>query len=188
MILDALKKKNIYDDSAIFLFSDHGDFTGDYGLVEKTQNTFEDCLSKVPFIFKPPQKYKIKPGISDALIELIDFPATVYDITGIDPGYDHFGKSLLKLVTGETKEHREAVFCEGGRRFGETQAMELESTSAGNDKGLYSPRLKLQTTDSGPYHGKAVMCRTKKYKYVCVYTKLMNSTTFKMTHSKKIIE
>ena len=166
MILDALKKKNIYDDSAIFLFSDHGDFTGDYGLVEKTQNTFEDCLSKVPFIFKPPQKYKIKPGISDALIELIDFPATVYDITGIDPGYDHFGKSLLKLVTGETKEHREAVFCEGGRRFGETQAMELESTSAGNDKGLYSPRLKLQTTDSGPYHGKAVMCRTKKYKYV----------------------
>ena len=30
---------------ALFFFADHGDFTGDYGLVEKTQNTFEDCLS-----------------------------------------------------------------------------------------------------------------------------------------------
>ena len=40
----------LYDDTAIFFFSDHGDFTGDYGLVEKTQNTFEDCLTRVPFI------------------------------------------------------------------------------------------------------------------------------------------
>ena len=48
------KHSGIYDDSAIFFFSDHGDFTGDYGLVEKTQNTFEDCLTRVPLIVKPP--------------------------------------------------------------------------------------------------------------------------------------
>ena len=47
-VVDALKDSGIYDDSAIFFFSDHGDFTGDYGLVEKTQNTFEDCLTRVP--------------------------------------------------------------------------------------------------------------------------------------------
>ena len=38
-ILSALKEKGIYDDTAVFTFSDHGDFTGDYGLVEKTQNS-----------------------------------------------------------------------------------------------------------------------------------------------------
>ena len=57
------------------------------------------------------------------------------------------------------------MFCEGGRRYGETQAMELESASAGTT-GLYSPRISLQTTDEGPYHTKAVMCRTRTHKYV----------------------
>ncbi len=99
------------------------------------------------------------------MVELIDFSATVYDLTGIDPGYDYFGKSLLPLLAGETEEHRNAVFCEGGRRIGETQAMERESTNARGDEELYSPRLKLQTTDEGPYHTKATMCRTKTHKF-----------------------
>ncbi len=162
-VLDALKEKEIYDDSAIFFFSDHGDFTGDYGLVEKTQNTFEDCLTNVPFIVKPPANIPCKPRVTDALVELIDFPATVEALTGIKPKHDHFGHSLLPLLAGETDEHRDAVFCEGGRRHSETQAKELESKQT--PQGLYWPRVHLQTQD-GNEHSKAVMCRTKDYKYV----------------------
>lgn len=166
LLTEALEKSDMYDDSAVFLFSDHGDYTGDYGIVEKTQNTMEDCLTRVPFIIKPPKGIPVKPRVSDALVELVDFSATVYDLAGIDPGYDHFGKSLLRVLSGEQDEHRDAAFSEGGRRIGETQAMECESKSAGSDDGLYSPRLKLQTTDDGPYHTKAAMCRTKTHKYV----------------------
>jgi arylsulfatase A-like enzyme len=166
LLMDALRESGIYDDAAVFIFSDHGDYTGDYGIVEKTQNTFEDCLSRVPFLVKPPADLPGKPRVSNALVELVDFSATVYDLTGIDPGYDHFGKSLLPLLAGRTEEHRDAVFCEGGRRIGETQAMERESAGDGREDGLYSPRLRLQTTDDGPYHTKAAMCRTKTHKYV----------------------
>jgi arylsulfatase A-like enzyme len=35
-----------------------------------------------------------------------------------------------------------------------------------NFHGLYSPRVRLQVTDDGPYHGKAAMCRTRTLKYV----------------------
>ena len=56
---------------AIFLFSDHGDFTGDYGLVEKTQNTLEDCLCRVPLIVKPPASVPVQPCVNDALVELV---------------------------------------------------------------------------------------------------------------------
>ncbi len=166
LLMDALNEAGMYDESAVFFFSDHGDFTGDYGLVEKTQNTFEDCLNHVPFLVKPPSGTPAKPRVSDALVELVDFSATVYDLAGINPGYDHFGKSLLPLLAAETEDHRSAVFCEGGRRAGEPQAMEMESSSANNSEGLYSPRLRLQTTDEGVYHGKAVMIRTKTRKYV----------------------
>jgi arylsulfatase A-like enzyme len=166
LLMDALRESRMYDDTAVFVFSDHGDYTGVYGIVEKTQNTFEDCLSRVPFLVKPPAHTPLKPRVSNALVELVDFPATVYDLTGTDPGYDHFGRSLLPLLAGRTEEHRDAVFCEGGRRIGETQAMERESTDAGREDGLYSPRLRLQTTDDGPYHTKAAMCRTKTHKFV----------------------
>jgi len=164
-LMTALKEAGLYDDTAVFLFSDHGDFTGDYGLVEKAQNTFEDCLTRVPFLVKPPKDVPVAPRVSDALVELIDFPATVEALAGIEPEHDHFGRSLLPVVAGETDEHRDAVFCEGGRRHGETQCMELESNQHDRPEGLYWPRLTLQARE-GPEHTKAVMCRTKDFKYV----------------------
>ena len=169
-LVSVLKEEGQYDSSAIFLFSDHGDFTGDYGLVEKTQNTFEDCLTKVPFIIKPPAAIPVEPGVKNALVELVDFPATVYDMTGIKPDYDHFGKSLLPLIAGTETVVRNAVFCEGGRRMGEEQAMEKSSSSSVYSlESLYWPRTVLQISDEKPWHGKAVMCRTDKFKYVSRY-------------------
>ena len=164
MVVQALKDADIYDDSAIFMFPDHGDFTGDYGLVEKTQNTFEDCLTHVPFVIKPPSWIKAKPGIRNALVELIDFPATVEALADIVPEHTHFGRSLIPIITGEVEEHRDAVFCEGGRLHGERHCMEHSSTST-DPEGLYWPRVGLQSSEEGE-HTKAVMCRTKEYKYV----------------------
>ncbi len=165
MVVDALKESGIYEDSAIFFFSDHGDFTGDYGLVEKTQNTFEDCLARVPLIVKPPAAEPIEPGVRDQLVELVDISATAYEWAGIEPGYDHFGRSLSGLIAGAEDEHRDAVFCEGGRLIGEEQAMEKDSPSFYDPAGLYWPRVQLQGSEGGE-HSKATMCRTRDYKYV----------------------
>jgi arylsulfatase A-like enzyme len=163
LLLQALKNAGIYDDTAIFLFADHGDFTGDYGLVEKTQNTFEDCLTHVPLIIKPPASIPAIPGLNNALVELVDFRATVEDFTELQPGYTHFGRSLKPLISGQASHHRDAVFCEGGRRHSEIHCMERESPR-GKDF-LYWPRMSLQS-EEGPEHTKASMCRTRRYKYV----------------------
>lgn len=171
MLIDALQTTGKYDDSAIFLMSDHGDFTGDYGLVEKTQNTFQDCLSRVPFVIKPPRDYAIEPGVRTQLVELVDLPATIYDIAQVDCGYWHFGRSLTNLIADSTLPHRDAVFCEGGRLRGEVQASEIESVPSGDSVnaplGLYSPRINLQISEKSPLpHTKATMCRTENFKYV----------------------
>jgi len=165
-VLDALRRAGIYDDTAVFFFADHGDFTGDYGLVEKAQNVFKDCLVRVPFLVKPPKGQGVKPRVSDALVELVDFPATVEALAEITPAHTHFGRSLLPVLAGATDTHRDAVFTEGGRLKGETHCMERESTSATNSEGLYWPRISLQITDESPMHSKAVMCRTRDRKYV----------------------
>ncbi len=165
LLLDALREAGIYDDTAVFMFSDHGDFTGDYGLVEKTQNTFEDCLTRVPLIVKPPAGTAVAPRVTDALVELIDVPATVESITGIEPGHTHFGRSLLPLLAGETETGRDAVFCEGGRLIGEDQAKELDSPGSHDPANIYWPRVGIQATDDVA-HTKAIMCRTADHKYV----------------------
>ncbi len=164
LVMQALRDAGLYDDTAVLCFADHGDFTGDYGLVEKTQNTFEDCLTRVPLVIKPPAWVPVQPRVSEALVELIDVPATIEALAGITPAHDHFGRSLLPVLAGETDEHRDAVFSEGGRRHGETQAMELESADSQVPTGLYWPRVNLQTSE-GPEHTKAVMCRTREFKY-----------------------
>lgn len=163
LLINALREAGLYDETAVFSFSDHGDYAGDYGLVEKAQNSFEDALTRIPFLIKPPQWMQTKPGVRDALVELVDFPATVFEMCGITPGYTHFGKSLVPLLR-ENREHRSAVFCEGGRLPGEHHATE---TASGNDDptGMYYPRVMMHRSEGGE-HGKAVMCRTSAHKYV----------------------
>lgn len=165
LVVEALKQKGIWDDTAFFFFSDHGEYAGDYGVVDINQNTFHDALTRVPFIIKLPAWVKGNAGIHNALVELIDLPATIEELTGLSLPEDHFGRSLLPLLRGERSDHRGAVFCEGGRLRGEFQAMELDVGSALRPEGLYYPRLKLQRSN-GAEHTKAVMCRTPHFKFV----------------------
>ena len=122
LLIDALRDAGLYDDTALFVFSDHGDFTGDYGLVEKTQNTFQDALSRVPFVVKPPSG-STAPGIREQMVELVDFPATVYDMADIDCGYWHFGRSLANVLADPSADHRDASLLRGRtpRRRGTSQ-------------------------------------------------------------------
>lgn len=165
MLMDALKDHGLYDDTAVFFFSDHGDFTGDYGVVQKADNVFPDGLVRVPFIIKPPEGTAVQPRVSEALVELIDFPATVEALTGIEPKHTHFGRSLLPVLSGKSDCHRDAVFCEGGRRYGEKQCLGLELIPEPAEDNLYWSILKPFRTES-PEIGKAVMLRTHEYKYI----------------------
>ncbi len=165
-VCDALKQAGEYDDTAIFFFSDHGDYTGDYGLTEKVQNSFEDCLTNVPLLIKPPKWIKTDPGITDGMAELIDFYATVLELAGIQPSHSHFGKSLLPVIGQRSVSCRTEVFCEGGRLAEEKHCSEGCDPAAGGRfrYNIYWPRYAAQWDDEA--HAKGTMVRTKDYKYV----------------------
>ena len=162
-LVDALKSEGIYENTAIIVISDHGDYTGDYGIAEKCQNCFPDCLTNIPFIIKPPKGVPVDSGINETLAELTDLCATVYDIAGIDCKRQSFSKSLLPCIKDRSVQHREYVFCEGGRLSGETNCSEHNNLLNEND--IYAPRILLQMKEDGT-HTKAAMIRSKEYKYV----------------------
>jgi len=164
-IVQTLKAKGIYDDTAIFFFSDHGDYTGDYNIVEKVQNCFEDCLTNVPLIVKLPKEMQTKSGVTNELTELIDFYATVEELARLPKSHTHFGKSLVPFLNNKEEKIRDEVFCEGGFRKGENHCKETGGQEKPLPTGLYYPRQFLQASDE-MFNGKAVMIRTMEGKYI----------------------
>ncbi len=162
-LVDTLKEQGIYDNTAIFFFSDHGDYTGDYGIAEKTQNTFEDCLVNVPFLIKPPKGIDFEPGVNNSMVELVDFYATVMDMCDIKPDHSQFGKSLVPILNNSKNKHRDYVFAEGGRLKGEIHCDESNGKEP-HPYNPYYPRQIVQKDDIA--HTKATMIRSESYKYI----------------------
>ncbi len=159
-ILEALKERGLWDNTILVATSDHGDFVGDYLLTEKMQNTFEDVLVNVPFAIRVPGCEAL-PAPSEALIEMIDLLPTLAEACGIQLGHTHFGRSLLPILRGETVEHREYVFSEGGALQNEIHTHESDRPR----ENIYWSRPAVQFTQP-EVHGKAVMIRSKEWKYV----------------------
>lgn len=167
MVCGALKQAGRYDASAIFVLSDHGDFCGDYGLPEKAQNCFEDCLTRVPLLIKPPKGQAVDPGQTDSLAELVDFYATAMDYAGVAPDHDHFGRSLRPVVENRAATVRQYVCCEGGRNPGETQCDEWHASGPAGPRPWrdeYWPKKTAQKDDLT--HEKGTMICDGHYKYV----------------------
>lgn len=160
-VVQKLKNIGEYDSTSIFCFSDHGDFTGDYDIVEKVQNCFEDNLTNIPLLIKPANQFSCNPGITNDLAELVDLNPTIAEMTGVDFGYVLPGKSLMSILNGK-KNGKKAVFCEGGRVHGERQAMELGHN---NPNDMYWPRISTQY-EEGSQHTKATMIRMGNLKYI----------------------
>jgi len=160
LISEKLKETGVYEDTNVIVFSDHGDYTGDYTITEKVQNCFENPICNVPLLIKPSCGYESRPRISEALAELVDLPETIADMAGIKLPYKQFGVSLMKAVKG-SENHKDAVFCEGGRLHGEEHCME----KGHGPLSPYWPRLDTQCSE-GPEHTKAVMIRMGTLKYI----------------------
>lgn len=80
-LLDALDETGCAETTAVFCFSDHGDWAGDYGLVEKWPSALDDTLTRVPFIARVPGM--ARGHVVAEPIELFDFMATVLDLAEI---------------------------------------------------------------------------------------------------------
>ena len=164
-VIKKLKEIGEYDNSAIFLFADHGDFTGDYGLTEKWPNAFQDCLINIPLIMKIPG-IDSDNKIYEDLIESIDIFPTIMEIAQIETLYTHFGKSLLSILQNEVAEHRDAVFSEGGYNPREPQCFEMLVKNPDIPlAGIYYDKTHIPK-ENHPTVARSAMIRTKEWKLI----------------------
>ena len=164
-VVRKLKEIEEYDNSAIFFFSDHGDYAGNYGLTEKWSNAFQDCLINIPLIFKIPG-YKPEKKIYENLVESIDIFPTLMEIADISTPYTHFGKSLIPLLENAGAEHRNEVFAEGGYNTREPQCFEVVVKDPDIPiAGIYYDKTNIQIEKPSTVV-RSAMIRTKEWKLI----------------------
>jgi arylsulfatase A-like enzyme len=169
-IVKALRDSGEYENTTIVFLADHGDYTGDFGLVEKSEAAIQDCIVNVPLIIKAPAKINIwnSGKVSDPLCEAIDVLPTLLDINNIAIAHNQYGKSLLPLLKGETAKHKKAVFFEGGYNPEDGFAMNgvrNREYLINNPDYIYSKR-ELIYADNPELLDRFACTRTHKWKYV----------------------
>ncbi|MGL1894344.1 MAG: sulfatase-like hydrolase/transferase [Spirochaetaceae bacterium] len=144
-LLDTMNKLDLNSNTTLFVTSDHGEFAGDYGLVEKWPNAFTDNLVKVPFVVKSPI---CKKGLRvKGPIECFDLSATILDLANIELKHTSFAQTLTPHLKGEKDDRARFVFSEGGYDRHEPHAFEGYPERGGqisNPENIYYPKAKQQ--------------------------------------------
>ncbi len=109
MVLDALDRLGIRDDTAVLFLSDHGEQLYEHRLF--TKFCMREASVHVPFLMSVPG---VAPGTRDAVAEHVDVFPTICDLVGADAPADLPGSSLVPLLHHETTpaDWRDAVYSE----------------------------------------------------------------------------
>ena len=166
-LLDCVERAGIREETMIFASSDHGDYAGDYGLVEKWPSGCEDALTRVPLLVSGPGcKNGHRAG---GQTELFDIMPTLLESAGIRAGHTHYARSLMPQLAGGFGDPDRAVFCEGGYNLNEfhcNEGADLESRAfMRGPENIYYPKG-LQQREHPKSTGRAAMIRTLTHKLV----------------------
>ncbi|MDX1702618.1 MAG: sulfatase-like hydrolase/transferase, partial [Melioribacteraceae bacterium] len=115
-ILESLEEAGIEDETIVIYTSDHGDFVGNHGMVEKAaagQNVYEDILN-IPFIIKIPGKKPSGKRVPE-LVTLTDVLPTLIDLLELEVPeltYQFQGESMADLILNNKSMGREYIVSE----------------------------------------------------------------------------
>jgi len=162
-ILDCLDETGLAARTAVIFLSDHGDWAGDYGLVEKWTSALDDCLTRVPLVIRAPDG--VRGHTVSEPVELLDLMATVLELAGVEAEHTHFSQSLVAQIQGAPGDAGRGAFAEGGYDTHEPHCFEGRGLEPGGEGHIYYPKLKLQQTHPESIR-RSVMMRTATHKLI----------------------
>jgi len=119
-IIEALASRGMLDNTAIILWSDHGEMLCDKGRLHK--GVFYEESVHVPLIVRPPTvgAHGVCPAGPGSVCErpasLVDIFPTILELAGCEPKAKAFGRSLMPLLADPQAPHHDAVFSEINNR------------------------------------------------------------------------
>ncbi|MGA9637721.1 sulfatase family protein, partial [Flavobacterium sp.] len=109
-VINQLKKDNLYDNTIIFYYGDHG------GVLPDSKGYLTETGLHVPLVVHVPEKYKnvavFQPGSrTNSFVSFVDFGATVLNLAGVDVHKTMDGNPFLgKNISAKNLEKRDETF------------------------------------------------------------------------------
>ncbi len=155
-VMRALERSGNIEDTVTVFLTDHGEYAGDFGLVEKWPSGLDRCLLQNPLLIAGPG---ITEGTTaETFTEMVDILPTLLEIAEIKVRHTHFGKSLLPVLQDPGFRIRDRAFSEGGFSVRELDLLETA-------RGEYANKARLQH-EQPRIVGRAISMRTDRYTYV----------------------
>jgi choline-sulfatase len=127
----------------VIFTADHGDWAGDFGLVEKWTSALDDCLARVPLVVRSPGG--AAGHVVETPVELFDVSATMMDLAGIEARHTHFARSLVPQLRGAPGDAARCAYADGGYDPHEPHCHEGRGGGGWKDpSAIYYPKGKLQ--------------------------------------------
>ena len=156
-VMAALDRAGVSERTVTIFHTDHGEYLGDFGLVEKWPSGLDACLLRNPLIVAGPGVAEGE--VCESIVEMLDLPTTLCELAGIEIGHPQFGRSLVPVLGEPTLAHRDRAHSEGGFRIDEAEQNEVA------DFYPYSLKAGLQH-ERPELVGRAVCVRTSEWTYV----------------------
>jgi len=110
IVLDALRKAGIMENTLIVFTSDHGDMDAAHRLVFKGPFMYEEMI-RVPLIISCPGYFPAGES-RNQLVQNIDLLPTLAEIAGITLPHKPDGKSLMPILQSKNAKGRDFIFTE----------------------------------------------------------------------------
>lgn len=156
-LVQAVDRVGAADRTVTIAFTDHGEYLGDHGLVEKWPAGVDDVLLRNPLVIHDPRQPA--GGVASSPVEMVDLTATLLDLAEVEPSWTHFGRSLVPVLADDGVVVRDAAFSEGGFAVREQPLFERGA------HGHYEQKQALQSDDPESV-GRVMSVRTAEWCYV----------------------
>ncbi len=112
--VDYLRKSGLYENTILIFVADHGDFTGEYGLIKKGVE-MPECLIRIPMLWHGPGILQSKEA-HEAHVSNVDIMPTICNILGVPIPEGVQGRSIWPLLQGKTypKEEFSSIIIQQG--------------------------------------------------------------------------
>jgi len=155
-ILQAVDRIGGTGTTDVLFFTDHGEYLGDYGLIEKWPSGLDDCLTRNPMIVAGPDAGEN--AVAETFVEMVDVLPTLLELADIPARHSHFGRSFAAVLADARAAHKQQVFTQGGFRIEDEPLLERAT-------GEYRGKGELQH-ERPELVGKAFALREANWTYV----------------------
>lgn len=127
-VMAELKSLGLAEDTVVIFTSDHGDWMGDHGLMQKGPLHYQGMI-RVPFIWTDPAD-KAAGTATQALGGTLDIARSILDRAGLNPFWGIQGQNLNEVVAGHSPGQTDGVLVEAQTArpmFGANEPVKIRS-------------------------------------------------------------